>query len=270
MEVSQSFSKGFTYGLICQSLNDRFETFLYFCEFSEINDYQSTTYIFHPREKKYFDGLFLKRARSYQIGRYAAKRAVAALTGEKEFRTILVEKGIFDQPVVTCRSQQNIQVSITHCDGLGAAIAFLENYPMGIDIERINPGHNKLLESQLTEQEKRLINTLHYPYQIALTLFWTSKEALSKVLRTGLTTPLNIYEVSKVEVCNKFIICYYKYFTQYLTVSFVSEPYVCSLTFPKNIKIDLEFHIKEIRNNLDMTLGNFPRQFWPSEQIDAI
>lgn len=270
MVVAQSFAKDFTCGVICQSPVDRFETFLCFCEFSEINAYQATTQIFHPREKKYYDGLFSKRARSYQIGRYVAKRAVAALTGEKEFRNILVEQGIFDQPVVTCRVRSNVQVSITHCDGLGAAIAFWENYPMGIDIERINLEHSNLLEGQLTEQEKELIKTLPYPYQAALTIFWTSKEALSKVLRTGLTTPLYIYEVSKVEVYHKFIISYYLNFTQYLTVSFVSEPYVCSLTFPKNIKIDFEFHIKEIRQTLDRTLDNLQRQFWPIEQNDAI
>ena len=162
--VSQSFSKGFTRGLICQSSGERFEAFLCFCEFSGTNDNEATTHFFHPREKKYYDGLFSKRAKSYQIGRYAAKRAVAALTGEEEFRSILVEQGIFDQPVVTCRLQQNVQVSITHCDGLGGAIAFPESYPMGIDIERIDPNHTKLLEGQLTEQEKKLIKTLPYPY----------------------------------------------------------------------------------------------------------
>jgi 4'-phosphopantetheinyl transferase len=269
--LSQSFSKGFTHGLLCQSSGETFEAFFCFCEFSETDDYQATIDMFHPREQKYYDELrFLKRASSYHIGRYVAKRAVAALTGEKELRSILVEHGIFDQPVVTCKSRENIQVSITHCEGLGCAIAFPENYPMGIDIERINPNNSKLLENQLTEQENKLIKTLPYPYYTALTIFWTSKEALSKVLRTGLTTPLCIYEVNKVELYDKFIINYYKNFSQYLTVSFEAGPYVYSLTFPKNIQIDLKFNIKNIRKNLELTLGNMKSPFRPIEENDAV
>jgi 4'-phosphopantetheinyl transferase len=95
---------------------------------------------------------------------------------------IFIQAGIFQQPVVVS-GKHNLQVSITHCDDFGAALAFPETDPMGIDIERIGPAQRAALERQMTEAEKERMNFLPVAYDMGITLLWTAKEALSKVLK---------------------------------------------------------------------------------------
>lgn len=198
--------------------------------------------VWHPQEEAYYKTLkFEKRKRSYLIGRYAAKQAIGAFVQEKNLRSILVEQGVFNQPIVRCGVEHNIQVSITHCDELGAAIAFSEAHPMGIDLQEINANRRDLMESQATEGEKKIMTMLSRPYDMFLTLLWTAKEALSKVLRTGMMTPFTIFEMSTVEIQDDFYVGNFLNFAQYKTISFEIGHHVCSLVVPKKteMKIDL-------------------------------
>lgn len=197
--------------------------------------------LLHPRELAYFNTLeFDRRRRSYLIGRYAAKQAVAAFVQEKNLQKILIEQGIFKQPVVRYEDDHNIQISITHCDELGAAIAFPEAHPMGIDLQEINTNKRKVIESQMTDAEKKIATTLSRPYDTLLTLLWTAKEALSKVLKTGMMTPFTIYEVSTVEIQDDCLIGYFQNFAQYKTLSFEIDHHVCSIVFPEKTEIGID------------------------------
>jgi 4'-phosphopantetheinyl transferase len=215
--------------------------------------YEEIVKFLHPKEREIYEALkFEKRIRSYLLGRYVAKHAIAALVGEQDLANILIQPGVFTQPVATCANNHNIQVGITHCDDFGAAVAFPEAHPMGIDIESISPNKKGVMESQMTETEKELIITFPFSYQEMLAFLWTMKEALSKALRTGLMTPFEIFEVNRIEVKNDCLVGYFKNFAQYKTVSFsLSSHYICSIVYP--MKTNLNINIAALQNRFDFT-----------------
>lgn len=219
-----------------------FKATLCICFFRSMADYQEIIQYLHAQERNYYNTLKLeKRIRSYLMGRFAAKQAVAALISEGNLKNIFIKPGIFSQPIIVS-NMQNIQVSITHCDDFGAALAFPEVHPMGIDLERICPNQSNALKRQITVEEEEKISSLPFSYETGLTLLWTVKEALSKVLKTGLTTPFKVFEISKAEPHDEYIICYYKNFGQYKAISFTIGSYICSIIYPTKTKIYLDTH----------------------------
>jgi phosphopantetheinyl transferase len=212
------------------------------CEFSIFTNYEKIADLLHPQEQKYYETLkFNKRIKSYLFGRLAAKKAIGTLVGDDNLTKILIQAGIFTQPIVTYEDKQNIQVSISHSEDFSVAIAFPEMHPMGIDIERMNIEQNEAIERETTESEIKLIRKTPFSYEKMLTVLWTVKEALSKVLKTGLMTPFKIYEVDKAEVQDGYILSNYKNFAQYKAISFTISDYICSITLPMktNLSIDI-------------------------------
>lgn len=229
--------------------NESFKAGLCLCEYSIFANFEDVVAFLHPQERKYYEKLkFEKRIKSYLIGRLTAKKAIAAYIGEKDLTKILIQPGIFTQPIVTYNEQQNIQVSISHSDDFGAAVAFPEAHPMGIDIEKIHREQNEAIEREVTESEIKLIKGLPFSYETMLTLLWTAKEALSKVLKTGLMTPFKIYEVEKIENHQDYLLSFYKNFAQYKTVSFLIGNHVCSIVYP--MKTELNIDIRAINGSL--------------------
>lgn len=219
-----------------------------FCYYPLWEHYQEIIKYLHPDERKYYETLkFEKRIRSYLIGRLTAKQAVAALTGETDLTRISIQSGIFTQPIVNLVDNQNIKVSITHCDDFGAAVAFPEAHPLGIDLEKIYRDKTEVLERQMTQTEKELIQKQPYSYETMLTLLWTAKEALSKVLKTGLMTPFRIYEIEKIEIMDNHLLSFYRNFAQYKTVSFHIGNYLCSIVHP--LKTDMSLNIESLQRN---------------------
>jgi 4'-phosphopantetheinyl transferase len=235
--------------------SESFKAGLCLCEFSMFARYEEIVGFLHPKERKYYETLkFQKRIRSYLIGRLAAKKAIASMVGDDNLANILIQTGIFTQPIATYEGKQNIQVSISHCDDIGAAIAFPEAHPMGIDIEKISIKQNEAIEREVTESEIRLIKKLPFSYEIMLTLLWTVKEALSKVLKTGLMTPFKIYEVDKIEIQHDYMLCTYKNFAQYKVISFIMGDYICSITYPMKTELNIDIHsLKETFKYLQQT-----------------
>jgi 4'-phosphopantetheinyl transferase EntD len=230
--------------LILRRPNETFKAGLCLCEFSMFTNCEEVAACLHPQEWKYYEKLrFEKRIKSYLMGRLTAKRAIAEYTGEKDLTKILIQSGIFTQPITTYEEKQNIQVSISHSDDFGAAIAFPEAHPMGIDIERINIEQNEAIEREVTVSEIKIIKGLPFSYEIMLTLLWTAKEALSKVLKTGLMTPFKIYEVEKIENHQDSMLSFYKNFAQYKTVSFLIGNNVCSIVYPMKTELSIDIRV---------------------------
>ncbi|WP_169450914.1 4'-phosphopantetheinyl transferase family protein [Paenibacillus taiwanensis] len=197
----------------------------------------------HPSEAAYLDKLrFVKRRQSYLAGRYAAKRAVAAWIGaDIPLRCIAIGRGQFEQPIVTVNSYSNIQVSITHCDGGAAAIAFHEAIPLGIDMELIQQEKVDVLKSQLTASECNMVKQLPFAQAASLTLLWTAKESLSKVLKTGLTVPPHFYETVDVEASASSVNGRYAFFPQYRFLAFIAGPFVYAVTYPHQAALTTPF-----------------------------
>ncbi|HEY8464333.1 MAG TPA: 4'-phosphopantetheinyl transferase superfamily protein [Bacillota bacterium] len=231
--------------------NESFQAGLCLCWLTKFNQYEEIVANLDPKEQQYYETLkFEKRIKSYLTGRLAAKKAIAALTGNNNLAKIAIQRGIFTQPIATCEGQPNIQVSISHCEDFGAAIAFPEAHPMGIDLEKIAIKQNQVIEREVTEAEINLIKTFPVPYEKMLTLLWTAKEALSKVLKTGLMTPFQIYEIAKIDLHPNYLLCTYKNFAQYKAMSFFLGKYSCSLTYP--MKTELRVDLYSLRKALEI------------------
>ncbi len=217
-----------------------FKASLCCCYFSHKIDYEKVIPYLHDQERSYYNTLkFKKRARSYLIGRFVAKQAVSALSSEENLTNVLIGSGIFNQPIVVS-NRQNIKVSITHSEDFGAALAFPEAHPMGIDLEIINSQQREALEGQVTEWEKQQIISLPFAYDAGLTLSWTAKEALSKVMKTGLMTPFHVFSIVSMERSKHYIMCYFENFPQYKALCFPIGKYMCAIVYP--LKTELGFN----------------------------
>lgn len=238
-----------------KGMGKSYKAYICLCYTPSLTQYLETVKYLHSKELEYFTTLkFERRIISYLAGRYAGKRAVASFLGEENYSQVYIESGIFNQPIVIHPNRSNIQLSITHCDYIGAAITFPETLPMGIDIERISSDGDAVLETQMTIREKELIQSSTYSETAGLTLLWTAKEALSKILKTGITTPFKVFEVSRIETKDNVVISYFKNFPQYCTVSFMFKQYVCSITYPKIVELDTQ-----ILRDLSIDIKN---SFW--------
>lgn len=226
----------FTEELVLKNSSKNVSVGVCFCHF--LSCMEPDKYLSVEEQEYYNTLVYDNRKRSYLLGRYSAKCAINILTKENSLKNIVVQNGFFNQPVVL--NNQNIQVSIAHCDNYGAAAAFPEAYPIGVDLERVDQSRNDIMESQLTQDEKQLIKIVPLSYDGALTFFWTVKESLSKTIKTGLTTPFQVLEVNKVEPGKDCITSYYKNFTQYKVMSLDLCDYIFSITYPKGFEVEID------------------------------
>lgn len=202
----------------------------------------------HPKENNCFDSLrYPKRQHSYLLGRYCAKRAISALLSQCDYKNICIDNGIFQQPIVQHPQHSNIQVSISHTDYFGVALAFPEMHPMAIDIETIGINKISTIQTQLTANEQKLWDVAPERQAIQFTSFWTIKEALSKILRCGFMVPFEILEISTQIYYEHNMMSEFKNFFQYKALSFIFANTACSLVYPKKTQLILDVtYIKKI------------------------
>lgn len=201
---------------------------------------ESKTEIFlHPDEYIYLSTLpYTNRRHSYLLGRYCAKQALSTEPFSLLPTTYAITSGIFGQPIVT--AGKNIQVSIAHGDQLGAALAFPEQHPMGIDIEPINNNNLEVMQQQMTDDELKLISQYLTDETEAATLLWSAKEAISKVMRTGFMVPFTLFEIASCHIDGDYIYTQFKNFHQYQACSFKVNHHLCSIVYPRQTKMMLD------------------------------
>lgn len=204
--------------------------------------------ILHPEELAYYETLkFDRRKKSYLLGRIAAKQAVLELPyNDNAIDSFSIQFGVFQFPVVKYLQNQNIQVSITHCDNLGIALAFPEEHPLAIDIEKIDDRNIKTMKSLIGDQEYDLISSCSLEMSIGSVLTWTIKEALSKLLKTGFTVDFKILEINSLEKTGSIYTATFKSFYQYKAVLCKIGNYMCSIVLPKNTSCDLSVFWKAL------------------------
>jgi 4'-phosphopantetheinyl transferase len=194
----------------------------------------------HPDEEKYYYSLkFDPRKASYLLGRNSAKQAIYQLTGIEDMQSIFIDFGIFQFPIVKGVVNQNIQVCISHCEDMGISVAYPEDHPLGIDIERINPNKTNVLEQHISVTEQQLLLQKNIPPCTGYTIIWTIKEALSKIFRTGLTMDFKQVEINSFQKKGAVYTSDFRNYAQYKAISCHSGNYVCSLILPKNTTPDL-------------------------------
>lgn len=164
---------------------DRYDTAI-------LRDYISRRYLTES-ERVVYEGLSPRRRRQWLAGRVAAKDAVLAwlrprLGGEvypQEVCIVNDEQGAPQVvPHITGSVPAGLHVSITHKDGLAAAIVGTE--PVGIDIERIETRDERFLALAFTSAERELLVATDEAPALAQTRAWVAKEAMAKVTGLGL------------------------------------------------------------------------------------
>lgn len=173
-----------------------------------------------------------KRAGDYLRGRYAAKRAIGMLRPDAVPCTQQIGAGVFGQPVLLPPNPAGLQLSISHSGAVGIALAVGAGHPMALDIEQFQDERTSVIESVLTPDELALAASIDQPRVQTLTLMWCMKEALSKVLKCGLTTPFHVLELSAIEADAAQLSGVFRHFSQYQAIAFVLGDYGCAIALP--------------------------------------
>lgn len=194
--------------------------------------------VLHSKEFTLFRELLSdNRRNSYVMGRLAAKLAVSKLIRHHCIQTISIGNGVFHQPILNCHTPSNLNISIAHTDTFAAAIAFPEQHPMGIDIQNVSKDYTSTIEGICTSRELDMIGNISLPYPTALTSLWTAKESLSKVLKTGFMSPVNLYELTDIFFKDKHMTGMFTNFSQYKNYSWITERNVLSISYPRRTEI---------------------------------
>ena len=200
-------------------------------------------YLSHTEEQQMRSFATVQRKISYLAGRICAKEALVHYCGNRhEYVEFEIEKGIFDYPIVVSPALcPNLQVSISHCQDLSTAIAFHENYPIGIDIEKITPNITNLRDEWITRSEQNMAGGLAGESAVFFTAIWAAKEALSKILKTGLLIPFRFLEIETIVSQPYGLDLSYKNFSQYKCMILILGNRVLALTIPKQTTIIWDF-----------------------------
>ncbi len=193
--------------------------------------------LLHPNEVAYSQKA--PNAQAYRQGRIAAKRALSCLVPTVAASEMFIDRGVFGFPVVKNPRVANLQVSISHCEATALALAYPEAHPLGVDIERIRPDRVVASESLLTSSEYQLLNSLPVTRIVGLTLLWTIKEALSKVLKCGLTVDWSLLSPQHLEKSDYAWKGSFTSFGQYQSLSWIAEDWVCSVVLPSRTSANL-------------------------------
>src|ERR1700682_155407 len=187
----------------------------------------------HPTELAYFRGLeFARRRQAYLLGRIAAKRAIARCTSLDDPTAFEVKNGIFGQPLVVSALCPGIETSISHAAEYGLAVAFPTGHALGLDIEACGRTVPDIVRGQMTDSELQATRPLAADETTALAVLWTAKEALSKILKCGLTVPFSILAIETASMVNGTVVCRFKNFTQYRSLTWLAGDFAVSLVTP--------------------------------------
>ena len=109
---------------------------------------------------------------------------------------------------------------------------------MGLDAERIDLTRYETILSQLSNQETQWIEAnAEHKLQLA-TALWTAKEALAKVLCTGLMSPVQIYNLSEFNrISSGNWEGLFENFAQYTTTTWIGTSHAVSIVLPKRSTI---------------------------------
>lgn len=193
-----------------------------------------------PEELEYINTIkSKKRLESFINGRISLKIASSLFCMDRKLKDISVSNGILGQPVITVKGRSNISGSISHCDSCAASIVFDEELVFGIDIEDKNRDISNILIHFAEQSEIEAVKKLDCSETLGCLILWTSKESLSKCLKTGFTIPLEIFRIKSIEKTKDCYRVLYANFNQFETRVYVLENNICSLTYPKKLIVSL-------------------------------
>jgi 4'-phosphopantetheinyl transferase EntD len=111
---------------------------------------------------------------------------------------------------------------------------------MGLDFESIDEANTHAMKSQMTSDELGAFLDSMESDITSLTVMWSAKEALSKILMCGLTCPFEILAISSLCPNADYYEGEYLNFKQYKFQSWVTETTVCTVAFPRRTQIETD------------------------------
>ena len=144
------------------------------------------------------------RAIEWLMGRLVAKDAVRAFHarhGADEYlhpASFALEADDSGKPYVAGIEGETIQVSLAHKDRYAIAVA--STFPVGIDLEKMEPRQKGFAQMILNEEEKPFLQDLSEKLgeDVALTLLFSAKEAASKAIGTGLRPSPKAFQIVRL------------------------------------------------------------------------
>jgi len=200
---------------------------------------------FHPSEWLRVNALKVeKRRKEFVLGRCACKLATSAYLEEPNLVRLVINAGVFGQPILRFLSDHHPELSITHTDTVALAVASQQGHPIGLDIEKLTDRDTDFLAEHVTQRDLRQLEGLTPNVKHAYLRAWTIKEALSKVLRCGITIPFELLELKSPMVveANSFC-CDYRNFPQYRCYSWSLGQYLVAIVVPRNVSLEVDSNL---------------------------
>jgi 4'-phosphopantetheinyl transferase len=202
---------------------------------------EKAPHFLHAQEIQELNGFNVEQRRfTFLLGRYCAKLALAECLGRSGMTEWRLAASVFGQPLVRGPGSAALRVSIAHSGKWGGAIVFPDEHPMAIDLEETPARHNDAIKTQLEPAEIQFALAAHPPGIDALGMLWTAKEALSKVLGTGLTTPFRVFQVSQIVREGAWFRLEFLHFAQYKALCFRFGETWFSMVLPRKTGVSLE------------------------------
>ena len=133
---------------------------------------------------------FLKRRSDWRLGRWTAKRALAAYASgpDKNLSDFEIRAAGDGAPEVYVDGRKaTISISISHSEGVGLCVLSGDTDALGCDLEKINARSESFLSDYFTAREIERVKACPAADRpLAATLTWCAKESALKTLREGL------------------------------------------------------------------------------------
>lgn len=174
----------------------------------------------------------VSRQNEFIAGRLLAKNSVLSIREDLLPSQITIITGVWGFPVFDTKGLNNMWISIAHTKQHAAAILSKVNtYPIGIDIEEIAFENNDSLKHFLSGYDQNFsLEEKH--------IYWASKEAVSKALRTGFTIPEDLFEISEITFDQQFYSVKFKHLQRLRVIAWIHDNIITSIAYPIELKFD--------------------------------
>jgi len=148
---------------------------------------------------------FAKRRTDWRLGRWTAKRALAAhlnLPADlSALANIEIQAATSGAPEVYLLNQPaSVTISLSHRAGAAMCTVARAEASLGCDLEMVEPRSDAFVADYFTANEQALVSQeLAEKRPLLITLFWSAKESALKALRHGLRLDTRCMDVSPVD-----------------------------------------------------------------------
>ena len=145
---------------------------------------------------------FPKRRTDWRLGRWTAKRALAArldLPGDvRSLANIEIRNASSGEPEVFLLNQRaDATISLSHRAGIALCTIALSASSLGCDLEMIEPHSDAFVTDYFTVREQELVVQASMEQRpLLMALIWSAKESALKALHVGLRLDTNCMDVS--------------------------------------------------------------------------